>query len=97
MSDFAYVILKDYEYDRDPQMGDNAGTYGPADITPIQKERVVRGEPFLLYNENGQPAQAGRCLCSPADDTGYGPMEDFGAAEIRFRDHAHNGKWVPLG
>ena len=33
MSDFAYVILKDYEYDRDPQMGDHAGTYGPAQAT----------------------------------------------------------------
>jgi len=99
MSDHAWMILHDYTHDRNPQQSDAAGTIGPADITPVQRERVKRGEPFRLYDEDGLITHSGRCLCNPDDETGYAPLEEFGmpdASEIRYQDHSHHGKWISL-
>lgn len=97
-SDYAWMITHDYQHDRNPQLGDTAGTYGPAGITPIQRERVVRGEPFRLYTEEGDIAATGRCLCKPDDDAAYSPLEEagvHGAADIRYHDRQLR-KWVSL-
>lgn len=98
MSDgYAWIITHDYQADRNPQYGDTTGTYGPATLTPRQLEQAKRGEPFRLYDDSGRILATGKCACT--DDALYAPLEEAGleAADIRYPDHDHHGRWVSLG
>jgi len=101
---YAWIIHTDH-------MGDEPhvpGTIGPRDAPDDLIARLHRGEgqPFRLYDDDGELYYSGRIVSdpptpdrSPGDDA-FGPLNDFGepnagCTEIRYRS-GPKGSWETL-
>lgn len=82
MSDYAWIITKDYLFLDDPETFTSAqGVMGPHNITQEQEQALNsgKGRVFYMYDDDKELYYKGRIVGTDGDDhNAFRPLDDFG-------------------
>ncbi len=99
MARYAWII--DTDHLASPELGDEAGTTGPRDITEDQAVALHKrgeGARFKMYDDDGELYYSGRFLGDSESEDAFGPLDDFGTpnAGATTIKYLRNGIWEIL-